>query len=226
MKSGSKFHNGYINRCFLDFNILGASMLKKEPGVYKIVNLITKDTYIGSTINIYNRYYSHWFLLKKLNHDNYKIREHSKLYGRESFIFEVIEYCDRNIMLEREQYYFDLIKPSYNAWNNVYNAKGRSYSLEVLKKLQENAPVITDKKDHRNKLLAVWAKRKKDPNYREKYLKQLDRTGWKHSEQTKQLFSKQRRGVKKSKQHCENIRKFRQGTKFINGKYVKINEIF
>jgi hypothetical protein len=34
--------------------------------------------------------------------------------GYGSFILEILEYCDKNILIEREQYYIDLIKPEYN----------------------------------------------------------------------------------------------------------------
>ena len=35
-------------------------------------------------------------------------------YGYSNFILEILEYCDVSALLEREQYYLDLLKPAYN----------------------------------------------------------------------------------------------------------------
>jgi group I intron endonuclease len=35
-------------------------------------------------------------------------------YGYASFSFEILEYCNKNDVLVREQYYLDLLKPEYN----------------------------------------------------------------------------------------------------------------
>lgn len=33
------------------------------------------------------------------------------LYGYEQFNLEILEYCDKNIIIEPEQYYIDLLRP-------------------------------------------------------------------------------------------------------------------
>jgi len=35
-------------------------------------------------------------------------------YGYSKFTFEILEYCDADIVLEREQYYLDTLQPVYN----------------------------------------------------------------------------------------------------------------
>jgi group I intron endonuclease len=35
-------------------------------------------------------------------------------YGHSNFKLEILEYCDKNILIEKEQYYLDLLKPEYN----------------------------------------------------------------------------------------------------------------
>lgn len=35
-------------------------------------------------------------------------------YGYSSFKLEILEYCDTNNLLKKEQYYLDYLKPEYN----------------------------------------------------------------------------------------------------------------
>jgi hypothetical protein len=39
------------------------------------------------------------------------------IYGYESFNLEILEYCDKQLVIEREQYYIDLFRPEYNIRN-------------------------------------------------------------------------------------------------------------
>lgn len=195
---------------------------QKKSGVYKMTNIKSNDFYIGSSRNIYNRYYSHWHMLKNVDHPNSKIRNHASIFGKDTFIFEVLEYCDEKIMKDREQYYCDLLKPTYNAWPTVYSAKNRTYSEKQKKTLFKYHPIknIEAFKEMHRKL---WAERKKDPNYREKYLKHLDKTGTKHSEETIAKMKLDRKGKSKPDSMREKTKKRRLGTKWdpINRIWIK-----
>ena len=87
--------------------------MDKISGVYKITNKITGDFYIGSSNNIKKRWYSHKC------HSTWKRQPSSKLYrdmtqyGLDNFLFEIIE--ETNNIHEREQYWIDKLKPSYNS---------------------------------------------------------------------------------------------------------------
>ena len=43
-------------------------------------------------------------------------------YGIESFVVEVLEYCDECVKRDREQYYIDLLKPVENGYNSSHSA--------------------------------------------------------------------------------------------------------
>ena len=76
--------------------------------VYKIVNDINNKIYIGVTKNtIHQRYKEHYYAFK-YNTRNCALYRAFKKYGIENFKFEVLEYCDEDILIEREQYYYDL----------------------------------------------------------------------------------------------------------------------
>lgn len=83
-------------------------------GIYKIENKTNGRFYIGSSNHILKRWNSHRRTLEKGTHHNYMLQNAWNKYGSESFLFEVLEKCDRAVKFEREQHYIDTLKPSYN----------------------------------------------------------------------------------------------------------------
>ena len=111
----------------------------KISGVYKITNNITGDFYIGSSKNIKHRWAAHKSPSKWKQLPSSKLYKAMAQYGHDNFTIEVIEETDN--LREREQYYIDQLKPSYN--NN--RAKGldkdsiRQYYKEYHKEhIEEN----------------------------------------------------------------------------------------
>ena len=76
-------------------------------GVYAFVNLITKQMYIGSSINISRRIAKHISQLDNKTHPNKKFENSWHKYGKDSFQFLVIE--ETNDLLNREQFYINLL---------------------------------------------------------------------------------------------------------------------
>lgn len=70
--------------------------------------------YIGSSNNIPEREKLHFRELRKNKHDNKKLQNYFNKYGDKSLQLEVIENCDCSDLLEREQFYIDLLKPHFN----------------------------------------------------------------------------------------------------------------
>lgn len=91
-------------------------MKEKIIGIYKIINLITGDTYIGSSKDVYNRWKRHRYDLNHNKHHSKYLQNAWNKYGAENFKFDVIEQCslEKEILLEIEQKYLDLLKPNYN----------------------------------------------------------------------------------------------------------------
>lgn len=83
-------------------------------GVYKILNNITGDFYIGSSCSIMGRWYNHKRVLKKGQSHNQHLQRAWNKYGADAFEFIVLEECTREIMIDREQFYLDSLKPVYN----------------------------------------------------------------------------------------------------------------
>ena len=85
----------------------------KISGVYKITNKITGDFYIGSSKNIKERWAAHKSPSIWKEHPNSKLYKDMAQYGRENFIFEVIE--KTNDLRIREQNFIEQFKPVYNS---------------------------------------------------------------------------------------------------------------
>lgn len=83
-------------------------------GIYKILNNITGDFYIGSSCNLKQRKNTHFRSLRKGTHHSIILQRAVNKYGIDNFIFEIIENCKKEKLIEKEQYYFDLLYPLYN----------------------------------------------------------------------------------------------------------------
>lgn len=135
-------------------------MINKDRGgvIYKITNLINGDYYIGSTQNFIKRYYTH------INHirSNKKtctllIRAVNK-YGESNFKFEILEECEPSLILEKEQYYLDNLKPKYN----IAKKAGSNFGIKRSEVVRKNKSIIQKNNwknlDYRDKHLNTLSK--------------------------------------------------------------------
>jgi group I intron endonuclease len=58
-----------------------------------------------------------------------------KKYGYENFSFEILEYCNISILLSREQFYLDLLKPEYNVTKIASSILGIKRTDEFKRKI-------------------------------------------------------------------------------------------
>jgi len=83
-------------------------------GIYVIKNMVNGKEYVGSSIGLSNRKRQHFQALRGNRHKNKKLQNSYNKHGRDSFEFFEIEYCDRNVLEESEQFWIDQKKPFYN----------------------------------------------------------------------------------------------------------------
>jgi len=90
---------------------------RNKSGIYRWNNLITGKSYIGSSKSLSKRftnYYSLNFIKKKVETESSIIYNSILKYGYNNFSLDILEYCESNLLLKREQYYLDILKPEYN----------------------------------------------------------------------------------------------------------------
>lgn len=112
-------------------------ILQNKCGVYMIINLVNGKRYVGSSVNIYQRLHDHVHNLKNNCAHNQHFQNSWNKHGEINFIYSVLEFCDRNLQFDREQFYIDLIQPEYNLSKNVIPSLGVSPSEQVRNKISE-----------------------------------------------------------------------------------------
>lgn len=93
-------------------------------GIYQIINKVNGNIYIGSASYINRRINNHFYNLKNNKHHSIHLQRAWNKYGKEVFEFQVIEECEKDKLIEREQYYIDNLKPKYNICINARSRLG------------------------------------------------------------------------------------------------------
>lgn len=109
---------------------------KNKSGIYRWINNLNGNTYVGSAVNLEIRLRS-YFNSKELKRNSRPIKDALLKYGHSNFTLEILEYCPKISLTEREQFYMDLLLPEYNILKNAYSLLGYKHSQETILKLKE-----------------------------------------------------------------------------------------
>lgn len=158
---------------------------KNKAGIYRWVNKVNGNTYIGSSVNLGRRfrvYYDFSYLSVRINKAKSRIYSAILKHGYSNFQLDILEYCTKENAISREQYYIDLLKPEYNLNSTAGSRLGSILSEETREKMSISA------KGHKHteetkKLISLANKGINNPNF-----------GKTHSEETKALISLARLG--------------------------------
>ena len=91
--------------------------MKKICIVYKFTNTVTGDFYIGSHNNIKKSFANHKYQSVWISIPNDKMYQDIQKYGDDKFELEVLEVVEPEELKEREQYFIETLKPTYNQMN-------------------------------------------------------------------------------------------------------------
>lgn len=90
---------------------------------------------MGSAVNLTNRlkkYFSPIFLKKEILKYRSKINNSLLKYDYNKFSLDILEYCEPSVLIKREQYYLDILKPEYNILKIAGLRLGYKHSLETI----------------------------------------------------------------------------------------------
>jgi len=124
----------YINADTDKLNLFADN--RGKVGVYRWINKISGNTYVGSSINISVRMYT-YFSLRSLAKSNRPIDRALLKHGFSNFSLEILEYCNEDNVLKREQYFIDLLKPEYNIVQTAGSTLGYKHTPESLAKMRD-----------------------------------------------------------------------------------------
>jgi group I intron endonuclease len=98
-------------------------------GIYKILNVKDNKIYIGSSVNLKNREKKHFWMLRKNIHDNEYLQNSYNKYGKDTFLFDIIEICSFEELIVKENFYI-----------NKYNSNNLSfgYNLATVNEFRRN----------------------------------------------------------------------------------------
>lgn len=139
-----------------------------NSGIYKIENLVNGKCYIGSSKNVVERWHTHKKLLRQGKHCSLHLQRAWNLNGEENFNFFVIEKCDNNKLLEREQYFIDILHPEYNLCPIASSSKGIKHTTKARRNMSiaHMGHIVTP--ETRAKMSVAQVGRKHSPETRAK----------------------------------------------------------
>lgn len=152
---------------------------RKKPGVYRWVHNKSGKMYIGSSLDL-GRRFSSYYSLKFIENQAKRsiIYKSISKYGYSEFRLEILEYCNSENVIEREQFYLDYLKPEYN----ILKIAGSRAGFKVLEETKA-------------KIRATLTGRVLSESVKAKI--KAARTGVKHSEATRAIL----------KEHLANLNK-------------------
>lgn len=96
--------------------------------VYHIICYDTLKSYVGGTCAGDRRRKQHFYSLREDDHHSQKLQYAYNKYGKDRFLFRILEdNIDENKILEREQYWMDLLDSYENGYNCTPYAGGACY---------------------------------------------------------------------------------------------------
>lgn len=107
-------------------------------GVYQIKNNVNGHVYIGSSVDIRRRLGFHRSTLIRGKHHSIALQRAWDKYGEENFSSEILLICEKDSVLEHEQWFLDYLTPQYNVAKNASAPLlGRKHSKETRRKISE-----------------------------------------------------------------------------------------
>lgn len=166
-----------------------------KSGIYKIRCIGNCKFYIGSSYDIAQRKYKHLRALRGNYHANKHLQNAFNKYGESDFKWEILELCELDRLIEREQYYFDTLKPEFN----ITLVAGKNAGNKWTEKQKESCGF--------KKGMAPWNKGLKiGPQSKQLIKKRVrNRKGYKHSEETKKKIAIGNTGKPKNKLTKEQL---------------------
>lgn len=127
----------------------------KRSGIYEIVNKVNGKRYVGSAVNLGQRWRQHRCELGKGRH-NPHLQNAWRKHGELAFSFWVLEFVDdRSSLLQREQHYIDSLCPEYNCAVVAGSNFGVKFGEEVRRKMAAASSATWARDGYREKMSAA-----------------------------------------------------------------------
>ncbi len=138
-------------------------VVPSSSGIYQIRCLVHGKIYIGSAVNLSNRWRQHRQAMERGDHYNLRLQNSWNKHGSENFVFEILELVDDKASLVIiEQGYLDRLRPfdvgvGYNNSPTAGSMLGYKYNEEAKAKMSEHAKAQWNDPESRAILLEARA---------------------------------------------------------------------
>lgn len=101
-----------------------------KSGIY-IIQSISQPSriYVGSSVNVVQRWKRHRRELAKNQHHSNKLQRHANKYGINDLEFDVLAYCPEKYLLKEEQYWINLLHTYFNVNPIAGSRLGAKHSI-------------------------------------------------------------------------------------------------
>lgn len=123
------YNNPYVEREQIYKDVKG------KAGIYMWTNTISGKSYVGSAVDLRRRlsnYFSKTRIVSELKTTNSLIYKAILKYDYSNFKLDIIEICNIESILEREQYYLDNFELKYNTLKIAGSLLGFKHSAETI----------------------------------------------------------------------------------------------
>ena len=105
----------------------------KTSGVYQIINTITGDFYIGSSIDLKKREKEHFRESTWKQNQNKQLYKDMQQYGKDNFLFKPIQLCNPKELKKYEQIAIKKYNPKYNIRDAYTGMSKEEYNKQYCK---------------------------------------------------------------------------------------------
>jgi group I intron endonuclease len=179
-----------------------------HPGIYQITHTESGKKYIGSAKNIRVHWLGHKSDLRLNVHHSPSLQNAYNKYGPDAFTFEILEECNEDDLISREQMYLDIAV----IWGFDYNMSplverpmlGRKHQQVSIEKMRERANNQSEETKRLNSEAHMgsknpWFGKPHTAEWRKQHSKTMSGSnnpffGKSHTEETKLEISKKNKG--------------------------------
>ena len=201
-------------------------------GIYKIQSKIKPERiYIGSAVNISERWRLHLGRLRKNKHHSKKLQRHYDKYGEIDLQFSILLGCQKEDLIKTEQYFLDSYNPYFNCCKVAGSTLGVKYSKDVIKRMSDSKKgrTVWNKgksncysEETRNKISESQKRRLSSPEVRRKMSDA--QKGKKHSEESKRKLAIAGKGRLHSEESKCKMSEWRKGIIYTEETKRRISE--
>jgi len=105
-----------------------------KSGIYCIFNNVNLKRYVGFSKDLKSRKNAHYSQLRKNKHNNHHLQAAYNIYKEESFTWEILEYCNIEVLPVREKYWISFYNSYISGYNKDEGGSGDLYRSENTRK--------------------------------------------------------------------------------------------